>query len=542
MGNIQEKISSFLSEAIFEEGQYLTVSVPSDKLHALARFLHDDKDLQFDYLASLIGMDWGEALGVVYYLNSTKYNHWVILKAETIDRENPLLYTVSDIWANANLEEREVYDFFGIRFINHPDMRRLFLRNDWNGFPFRKDYDANPEINPIPVENEDNDDSTTLISVTEDGKVEEKPGRVFEEEDYVVNIGPQHPATHGVLRFRTSLDGETIKKIDVNCGYIHRGVEKLWESMTYPQTLHLTDRLDYLSAHNNRHALCLCFEEAMQLEVSERAKYIRTMMDELMRISSHLLFFATMCMDLGALTAFFYGFRDREKVLDIFEDTCGARMTMNYNVIGGVIADIHPDFQRKVRELIDYLPAKLKEYHEVFSGNIIAKNRMVGVGVLSQKDAINYCVTGPSGRASGWACDVRKYAPYSAYDKVQFEEVLYHGGDAFDRYMVRLKEIEQSLHILDQLVDNIPEGDYAVKTKPIIRIPEGRFFKQVEAARGAFGVYLESRGDKNPYRLKVTSPGLGLVGAVDLLTRNSKIADLIAIGGSLDYVVPDIDR
>ena len=183
----------------------------------------------------------------------------------------------------------------------------------------------------------------------------------------MVNIGPQHPATHGVLRLRTSLDGETVKKIDVYCGYVHRGIEKLCESLTYPQTLHFADRLDYLSAQQNRHAVCLCIEDALQVEVPARAQYIRTIMDELMRISSHLLFWSTFCMDLGGTTAFFYGFRDREKILDIFEETCGARMTFNYYTIGGLMADLHPDFQRKVKEFCAYMPAKLKEYHTLFT-------------------------------------------------------------------------------------------------------------------------------------------------------------------------------
>ena len=542
MANIQEKIAAFLPEAVYEEGQYPTFTVSAEKLPALARYLHDDGELQFDNLAALVGMDWGETLGVVYYLNSVKYNHWVILKAATADRKDPILYSVSDIWANANFEEREVYDFYGIRFIGHPDMRRIFLREDWNGYPLRKDYDTSRENNPIPETNEECADTTISLAMSPDGKVEKKVVDIFEKNDYIVNIGPQHPATHGVLRFRTSLEGEIIKKVDVHCGYIHRGIEKLWEGMTYPQTLHMTDRLDYLSAHQNRHALCMCIEDALQLEVPQRAQYIRTMMDELMRISSHLLFFSTLCMDLGALTAFFYGFRERELVLDIFEETCGARMSMNYNTIGGVMADIHPDFQRKVKEFIKIMPARLKEYNEVFTGNVIARNRMIGVGHLSLEDAIRYNATGPTGRASGWACDVRKRTPYAAYDKVQFDEVLSHEGDSYARYNVRLEEIVQSLHILEQLVDNIPEGDYAVKTKPIIKVPEGRYFKQVEASRGAFGIYLESRGDKIPYRLKVVSPGFALVGVVDHLVRGAKIADLITIGGSLDYVVPDIDR
>ncbi|MEG1643970.1 MAG: NADH-quinone oxidoreductase subunit D [Bacteroidales bacterium] len=542
MSDIQEKIKAFVPEFTVEEGSFPVYVVPSDKMPALSRYLRDNEELKFDSLVALVGVDWGETLGVVYILDSTCYGTRISIKTQTTDKANPLLYTVCDVWKSAELNEREVYDFFGIRFIGHPDMRRLFLREDWNGYPFRKDYDSSPEINPIPVCNEDNSDFTISLRLQPDGTVKEEKRVIFTPDDYVINIGPQHPATHGVLRFRTALMGENITKIDVHCGYIHRGIEKMSENMTYPQTLHLTDRLDYLSAHNNRHALCMCIEEAMGLEVPERAVCIRTMMDELMRISSHLLFFATLCMDLGALTAFFYGFRDRDKILDIFEDTCGARLTMNYNKIGGVMADLHPDFRSKVKALIKYLPDKLKEYHAVFSGNVITHIRMDEVGLLTREDAISYGVTGPSGRASNWACDVRKLHPYAAYDKVNFEEVIMEEGDAYARYMVRIKEIEQSLHILEQLVDNIPDGDYAVKTKPIIKLPEGRYFKQVEASRGAFGVYIESRGDKSPYRLKYVSPGLCLVGAVDHLARGAKIADLIAIGGSLDYVVPDIDR
>ena len=542
MGNIQEKIGSFLPEAVFEERQHTTVSVPADKVHQLALFLRDDADLRFDYLANLTGMDWGDRLGVIYHLNSTTFNHWIVVKTAITDRENPLLYSVGDVWATAIINEREVHDFYGIRFINNPDMRHIFLRNDWKGFPFRKDYDTNPEINPIPLESDEYLDIAPCVTETEKGKIEESTNTIFDKDDYVINIGPQHPATHGVLHFRVALDGEIIKKVDPNCGYIHRGIEKMCESLTYPQTLHLTDRLDYLSAHNNRHALCLCIEDALQVEVPERAKYIRTMMDELMRISSHLLFWSTCCMDLGALTAFFYGFRDREKILDIFEETCGARMTMNYNTIGGVMADIHPNFQKRVKELIAYLPKALKEYHTVFTGNVIAQQRMKGIGYLTKEDAISYSVTGPSGRGSGWACDVRKRAPYGVYDKVDFKEITRTEGDAFARYMVRMDEIMESVHILEQLVDNIPEGDYAVKMKPIIKLPEGTYFRQVEACRGAFGVLIESKGEKYPYRVKFSSPGLALVNVVDLLARKNKIADLISIGASLDYVVPDIDR
>lgn len=539
---MKDKILNIAPDATFLEGQTLTVCLPKETFHETALRLRHDKELQFDFLVCMTGMDWGETLGVMYRLRSTQLGHEIDLRVETPNRTNPELPTVSDIWATANLNEREVFGLLGIRFINHPDMRKLFLRNDWVGYPLRKDYNTDPEINPVRLESESNEDAAPTLKMTESGEIQEKENVIFEDDEYVVNIGPQHPATHGVLRFRVALEGEVVKKVDINCGYIHRGIEKLCESMTYPQTLAMTDRLDYLSAHMNRHALCMCIEEAMGIEVPERAKYIRTIMDELTRIASHLLFWSTFCMDFGALSAFFYGFRDREKILDMFEETCGGRLIQNYNCIGGVMADIHPNLIGRIKDFIKYMPKMLKEYHGVFTGNVITQQRMKNIGILSLKDAISYGVTGPAGRASGWSCDVRKLHPYGVYDKVDFKEILYDKGDTFNRYMVRMDEIIESLHILEQLVDNIPAGDYAVKTKPIIKLPEGQYFKSVEAARGEFGVFIESHGDKNPYRVKFRSPGLTLVSVVDLLASHNKIADLIAIGASLDYVVPDIDR
>lgn len=499
------------------------------------------KEQGYDFLRCLTGMDWGEdGLGAVYHLENTLTQENVVLKTKTTELSDPILLSVCDIWKGAEFYEREIFDYFGISFLGHPDMRRLFLREDWVGHPLRKDYDFS--LNPLRMTNEVTADMTQNIEVLKDGSVIKKREVLFDEDEYVINIGPQHPATHGVLRFRVSLEGETIKKLDVHCGYIHRGIEKMCESLTYPQTLALSDRLDYLAAHHNRHALCMCIEKAMGIEVSERVQYIRTIMDELQRIDSHLLFYSCACMDLGALTAFFYGFRDREKILDIFEATTGGRLIQNYYTIGGLQADIAPDFVQKVKEFITYMRPTLKEYHDVFTGNVIMQGRTKGVGVLSKEDAVSFGATGGTGRASGWACDVRKRHPYAVYDKVQFDEILYTEGDCFSRYMVRMKEIEQSLNIIEQLIDNIPDGEIQVKMKPIIKVPEGSYYAAVEGSRGEFGVYLESRGDKFPYRLKFRSTGLPLVAAMDTLCRDAKIADLIAIGATVDYVVPDIDR
>ncbi len=545
MANIQDKISKICPSATFEEGEMLTVVVPSKEWHKLATHLKNDADLNFDVLTALVGMDWKDSYGCVYYLTSTVHQWGMIcVKVATEDRENPMLYSVSDLWKVALFQEREAYDFFGIKFINHPDMRRFFLRNDWYGHPLRKDYNADPALNPIRLDDEKNEDDTRTYVEDKDGNIKEVKGKVFADDEYVVNIGPQHPSTHGVMRFRSSIDGEIVKKVEVVSGYIHRGIEKLCEGLAYPQTLHFTDRMDYMSAHMNRHCLCMCIEKALGVEVPRRAQVIRVMMDELMRISSHLLSYGCMTMDLGATTAFFYGFRERELLLDIFEKTCGARMSMNYNVIGGVVADLHPDFVKDVKAFLEIMPKRLKEYHKLFTGNIIAQNRTKGVGVLPKKDAINYAITGPSGRASGFSCDCRKKHPYSIYGELEsvFDEVVFEEGDSFARYLLRLKEIEESLKILEHLIDRIPEGEIRAQVPKIIKLPAGRWYQQVEASRGTFGVYIESTGEKNPYRMHFQSPCFNLVGVMDLCCKGHMIADLITIGAALDFVIPDIDR
>ncbi len=543
MSDIQEKISQICPSASFSEGDTLMVTVDEKDWHSFAKALKETSGLEFDVLSAVVGMDWKDSLGVVYYLTST-VNAWDVIsvKVAVEDRENPMIHSVSDIWKVANFQEREVYDFYGIKFINHPDMRRFFLRNDWKGHPLRKDYDMNPELNPIPLEDEQNEDETVSYVEDADGKVKVVPGKVFGEDEYIVNIGPQHPSTHGVMRFRASVDGEIVKKVDVVSGYIHRGIEKLSEGLTYPQILHFTDRMDYMSAHQNRHCICMCIEKAMGLQIPRRAEVIRVMMDELMRISSHLLSFGCTAMDLGATTAFFYGFREREMILDIFEKTCGARMSMNYNVIGGVIADLHPDFQKDVKAFLDIMPERLKEYHNVFSNNLIAKNRLKKVGYLSKEDAISYAITGPSGRGSNWSCDCRKKHPYSIYSELEFNEVLLDGCDSYSRYMVRMKEIEESCKILAQLIDNIPEGEIRAQVPKVVKLPVGSWYQQVEASRGTFGVYIESTGEKNPYRVHFQSPCFNLVGVMDLTCSGYMIADLITIGAALDFVIPDIDR
>ncbi len=280
----------------------------------------------------------------------------------------------------------------------------------------------------------------------------------------IINVGPQHPATHGVLHLVITLNGETIKKVDPHLGYIHRSIEKMCESLTYRQFIYVTSRMDYLSAHINNHACALCVEKGLQVEIPPRAQVIRVLMDELTRIASHELWWGAMAMDVGAFTPFFHAFRERETINDIMEETCGARLTMNYMVPGGVMHDIHPNFQKRVKDFIVQFKKKVKEYDELVTGNIIFQNRMKGVGILNPEDAISYGCTGPVARGSGVSCDIRKIYPYEIYDKLEFDEVLETGCDSFARYLVRIREMNQSIKIIEQLIDNIPEGEYQAKT------------------------------------------------------------------------------
>ncbi|MDR1739706.1 MAG: NADH-quinone oxidoreductase subunit D [Bacteroidales bacterium] len=538
----------------------LSAEVSQDKIYQVAQRLYNEGGLKF--LIDIVGMDYGDSpesgsLGVIYYLseaaiattarqaniaeNIAKGGKEVLaLKTSTNNLEKPELFSVCDIWEAAGLYEREVHDYFGIIFVNNPDMRRLFLRSDWKGYPLRKNYN---EENPIPLRNEAISDMERVPSVSlKMGLRQEEVKQLFTEDEYIVNFGPQHPAMHGVLHLRVSLDGEIIKKVDPNFGYIHRGVEKMCEGYTYPQILHLTDRLDYLSGTMNRHAFCLCVENALGIQAPERAQVVRTIFDELTRIASHLLGWGCMCMDMGAITAFIYGMRDREKIMDIFEETSGGRLMVSHNIIGGLASDIHPNFQKRVKEFIPYMRKMLKEDHILFTGNPIARGRMDNTGVLSVEKAIALGVTGPAGRASGWNNDLRKIAPYAAYAKTDFDVLTREGGSAFDRYIIRLDEIEQSLRIIEQLIDNIPEGAYAEKTKAIIKLPEGDFFQRVENARGQFAVHITSRGDKTPYRVKFRSPSMTLVSGMKAVADGGKVADLIMNGASFDYVIPCIDR
>ncbi len=365
----------------------------------------------------------------------------------------------------------------------------------------------------------------------------------FGTDEYVVNLGPQHPATHGVLRLIVKLDGETVKETTPVLGYLHRSIEKICENRTYPQCITYTDRVDYVSAMSVNLAFALATERLMGLEAPPRAQWLRMIMVELQRLASHLLWMGAFAGDIGALTPFLYGLRERERIIDLFEMTCGQRLTYNYIRIGGVMIDVLPEFVPKCRAFLDYFEPKIAEYEELLTYNPIFLERTKGVGIISPEVGINAGVCGPSLRGSGVPCDVRKQQPYLYYDQVKFNECLETAGDCWSRYRVRMREIRESVSILRQCLDRLEPGPFETKLPPVLKAPPAsEIYSRIESSRGEMGVYLVGDGTIKPWKCKFRCASFNNTYVLDQLTRGWKIADIMAVLGSLDMIVPEVDR
>jgi NADH-quinone oxidoreductase subunit D len=364
----------------------------------------------------------------------------------------------------------------------------------------------------------------------------------IETQEFEVSMGPQHPSTHGVLRLVLNLDGEVITKVTPYFGYLHRNHEKIAENRTYTMYIPYSDRLDYLASMNMNMGYCGTVEKLAGIQVPERAEYIRVIMCELNRIASHLVWLGTYALDLGAWTPLLYCFREREKIMDLFEMTCGARLTYNYFRIGGVSADLPQGFIEQAQSFASYCRPRIKEYEDLLTENVIFLNRTKGIGVLSKEMAINYGVTGPNLRASGLKWDLRKNEPYSIYHKFNFNIPTEPNGDCWDRYKVRIEEMRESLKIIEQALETIPAGEIMTKVPRIIRPPVGELYYRTESPRGEIGFYIISDGTPKPYRMKVRSACFSNLSVLPELAKGWKIADIVAIGGSLDMVMGELDR
>jgi len=552
-----------------------TCWVSAEKSSELLGYLKNEVDKPFRMLYDLTAIDErrrmakydhiGSDFTVVYHLTSLERNDDIRIKVP-LKGEYPSIQSMTGIWPCANWYEREVFDMFGIKFDDHPDLRRILMPESWNGYPLRKEHHARAtELEPFKLEEQmrDIEDANLRFNPEEWGLKTHK-----EDTDFLfLNIGPQHPGTHGLLRLVVQLDGEDIVELIPDIGFHHRGAEKMGERQSWHTFIPYTDRIDYLGGVINNLAYVLSVEKIAGIEVPDRVKVIRVMMTEFFRIASHLVWLGTYAQDVGQMSPVFFAFNDRERIFDIVQALTGGRMHPSWFRIGGVAHDLPSGWDNLVRKFIDYFPKSLKELDKVVIKNRIFKARTVGIGAYTEEEAVEWGVTGPGLRSTGMEWDYRKKRPYSGYENFEFDIPIGKNGDCFDRSVIRLEEMRQSLRIIQQCVDNMPAGPYKSKhplsTPPLKErtmedietlithflgvtwgpvIPPGEAMVPVEAAKGSNGYYLISDGGTSSYRSRIRTPSFPHVQMLPMISKGYTIPDLLSILGALDFVLADLDR
>ncbi len=540
----------------FEYGEAFgdfSVTVPKENIRELVG--HFKTQHQFEFLMDVCGADYPtrqKRFDVVYHMYSPKSGKRVRIKTPV--GEDETIDTVCDIFKSADWAEREAYDMYGLIFKGHPNLRKILTHHQFKGHPLRKDYDANhqqhcTEVLPIHFDNDP--------SYVEDPNKDLIP----------INIGPTHPATHGTLRIMAQLDGETINRCSVEIGFLHRCFEKMAETHFYNQVIPYTDRLNYCSAPMNNVGYCKAVERMLGIKIPDKAMAMRIILSELSRVIDHLVCIGTNAVDIGALTAFFYLFEQREKVYTLFEKLCGARLTVALTRIGGMAYPNPPGWEQDCLDTVKGIRKAVFELDKLLTENKIWIERTRGVGKISAEDAINYGFTGPCLRAAGVNLDLRKAQPYYNYEHLDFDIPIGTAGDTYDRYLVRLEEMKQSLNIVEQVLKNMPGGDYTVRDKNIvlpekkdvygnieglmnhfmlvikgIRPPLGELYDVTEGANGELGFYLVSDGGPRPYRLHCRGPCFYIYQAFPKMVTGQMVADVIAALGSLNVIAGELDR
>ncbi len=552
-----------------------TLWVKKENIHKLLRYLKDEVPQPYRMLYDLTAIDErarkyrdgqpDSDFTVVYHLLSFDRNEYVRVKVP-LKSDQLALDTATDIWPAANWYEREAWDMFGIVFENHPHLTRILMPKTWIGHPLRKDHPARAtEMGPflLPEAKQEAEQEALRFRPEEWGMK-----RSHDDEDFIfLNVGPQHPGTHGVLRIVLQLDGEVIVDAVPEIGFHHRGAEKMGERQSWHTYIPYTDRVDYLGGVMNNLAYLMAVEKLAGIDVPARAQVIRVMMAELFRIISHLVWYGTFAQDLGQMSPVFFTFNDRERAFAIVEAVTGARMHPNWFRIGGVAQDLPRGWEPMVRDFLDYFPPRLREYDRTVLGNRILKARTQGVGSFTTEEGIEWGITGPNLRATGFDWDFRVRQPYSGYDQFDFEIPTGRNGDCYDRALVRVEEMRQSLRIVEQCLKNMPEGPYksasplatppekprtmhdietlithflGVSWGPVI--PPGEALGAIEATKGNNGYYLISDGNTISYRTRIRTPSFPHIQLLPELCRGRMVPDLIAVLGSIDFVLADVDR
>ncbi|HZS49376.1 MAG TPA: NADH-quinone oxidoreductase subunit C/D [Bryobacterales bacterium] len=572
---IQEKLGGAAVTSQATRDGIPTFWVSKEYIRPLARYLKYEVERPYRMLYDITAIDErlrahregqpASDFTVVYHLFSYERNEYLRVKVP-LEESRPRLESITDIWPSANWYEREVWDMFGVVFEGHPHLERILMPKSWQGHPLRKEHPARAtEIGPFQLSEEKEDAEQEALRFRPEawGMKRER-----DDADFIfLNIGPQHPGTHGVLRIVLQLDGEVILDAVPEIGFHHRGAEKMGERQSWHTYIPYTDRVDYLGGVMNNLAYLTALEKLAGIELPPRAKVIRIMLAELFRIISHLVWYGTFAQDLGQMSPVFYTFNDRERAFQIIEAVCGARMHPSWFRIGGVAQDLPNGWEKLFRDFVKYLPPRLVEYDREVMRNRIFQARTKGVGQITLDEAIDWGVTGPNLRACGFEWDFRKKQPYSGYEQFEFDIPTAQNGDCYDRAVVRVEEMRQSLRIIDQCVKNMPEGpyksDHPLATPPIKNftmqdietlithflnvswgpvIPPGEALGAIEATKGNNGYYLVSDGDTVSYRTRIRTPSFCHMQTLPLLCRGLMIPDLLAILGSMDYVLADIDR
>lgn len=573
---IVERFGDEIISAGLHNRQQLIYVKPSS-LVELVQFVKDELALPYEALVDVSSLDTsklprqieGCRFQTVYQLRSYKRRQHLIIVCPVEGGDSPQVPTVSSVYKGATWPEREVMDLMGIDFTGHPDPRRILMPIAWPNHPLRKDIPLGGEEVPFSFTFDDPEFDSLGKQILPAESIPPEIPLGMNHENMIINMGPHHPSTHGVLRLAVELDGETVVNVDPDLGYLHSGFEKTGENKRYKDFVYYTDRMDYLSAMNNNFGYVLTVEKMLGLEIPERARVIRVIMSELQRIASHLFWLSTHALDVcgPGMSLLMYATRERERILDLFEMVSGARLTLSYIRIGGVWKDLPPAFLNRIQNLVDILPQQFDDYETMLTGAPIWRKRLEGIGYVSSEDAINMGLTGPMLRGSGVDWDLRRDVPYSGYENYEFDVPTSDRGDCYGRYLVRMVEMRQSVGIIQQALNNLPDGEYKSDERKVslppraeldvsmealihhfklvtegFHVPPGLCYHAIEASKGELGFFIYSDGSGKPYRLHVRGPSFNNLYAISRMSKGEMLSDIITNIGSIDIVLGEVDR